>query len=332
MRSISASPRRAASIPQPLRLPRHRQAGQVLLLSDGRQLGYAEYGDRQGAPVLFFHGTPGSRRVARYAGQAAGRRGIRLIAPDRPGFGLSDFQAGRTLGAWPTDVVELADALGIERFAVAGVSGGGPYVAACAWRLAGRLTQAGIVSGIGPLDDPALAAGLSRAWRAGFAVVRQLPAAARVGLGLASLGLYHVPGCMLASVRGSLPEVDRAIFRRPRVQALLLDDAREALRQGTRGAIQELISVQPAVGRPARPDPHAGAPLARRGGCPGAGPDRAPPRRGAARVPRELRAGRWSPLGPRSSRRGARGPRLTSLSPAPEPNWPSRERCSLGKL
>ena len=101
--------------------------------------------------------------------------------------------------------------------------------------------QAGIVSGIGPLDDPALAAELSRAWRAGFAVVRQLPAAARVGLGLASLGLRHAPGCMLASIRGSLPEVDRAIFRRPRVQALLLDDAREALRQGTRGAIQELI-------------------------------------------------------------------------------------------
>ena len=241
MRSISASPRRAASIPQPLRLPRVGKLGQVLLLSDGRQLGYAEYGDRQGAPVLFFHGTPGSRRVARYAGQAAGRRGIRLIAPDRPGFGLSDFQAGRTLGAWPADVVELADALGIERFAVAGVSGGGPYVAACAWRLAGRLTRAGIVSGIGPLDDPALAAELSRAWRAGFAVVRQLPAAARVGLGLASLGLRHAPGCMLASIRGSLPEVDRAIFRRPRVQALLLDDAREALRQGTRGAIQELI-------------------------------------------------------------------------------------------
>ena len=69
--------------------------------------------------------------------------------------------------------------------------------------------------------------------------------------------------------------------------------------------------VQPAVGRPARPDPHAGAPLARRGGCPGAGRDRAPPRRGAARLPRQLRAGRRSPLGARSSRRGARGPRRT---------------------
>jgi pimeloyl-ACP methyl ester carboxylesterase len=222
-------------------LPPDRRAAQVLRLSDGRRLGYADYGDRQGAPMLFFHGTPGSRRVARWADQAARRRGIRLIAPDRPGFGLSDFQAGRTLGAWPADVVELADALGIERFAVAGVSGGGAYVAACAWRVADRLTQAGIVSGIGPLDDPALAAELSRAWRTGFAVVRRLPAAVRVAVGLGLLGLRRAPGCMLASLAAALPEVDRATFRRPRVQALLLDDAREALRQGTRGALQELV-------------------------------------------------------------------------------------------
>jgi pimeloyl-ACP methyl ester carboxylesterase len=218
-----------------------RRGAQVLRLSDGRRLGYADYGDPRGAPVLFFHGTPGSRRVARFADQAARRRAVRLIAPDRPGFGLSDFQAARTLGAWPADVVELADALGIGRFAVAGVSGGGPYVAACAWRLAGRLTQAGIVSGIGPLDDPSLAAELSRTWRAGFAVVRRLPAAVRVALGLGVLGLHRAPGCVLASLAASLPEVDRATFRRPRVRALLLDDAREALRQGTRGALHELI-------------------------------------------------------------------------------------------
>jgi pimeloyl-ACP methyl ester carboxylesterase len=84
----------------------------VLRLADGRRLGYAEYGARAGAPVMFFHGTPGSRRVARWAGAVARRRGIRLIAPDRPGFGLSDFQRGRTLGAWPADVTGRRDRAG----------------------------------------------------------------------------------------------------------------------------------------------------------------------------------------------------------------------------
>lgn len=217
------------------------RAARLLRLADGRRLGYAEYGDRDGAPVMFFHGTPGSRRVARCADQVARRRGIRLIAPDRPGFGLSDLQPGRTIGAWPADVTELADALGIERFAVAGVSGGGPYVAACAWRLADRLRHAGIISGMGPIDDPALAADLPRCYRAGFAMVRRLPAAPRVALGLGMLGLRRAPGCVLASLATSLPEADRAIFLRRRVRALLLDDAREALRQGPRGAAQELV-------------------------------------------------------------------------------------------
>lgn len=215
-------------------------AAQVLRLSDGRRLGYAEYGDHRGAPLLFFHGTPGSRRVARWADGAARRRGIRLIAPDRPGFGLSDFQPGRTLGAWPADVRELADALGIGSFAVAGVSGGGPYVAACAWRIADRLTHAGIVSGVGPLDDPALAAALPRSYRAGFALAHRAPATMRLALGLGRLGLRRAPGFVLARVAASLPEVDQAVLARPQVRALLLDDAAEALRQGTRGAVQEL--------------------------------------------------------------------------------------------
>ena len=220
-------------------MPASRTA-EVLRLSDGRRLGYAHYGDRHGAPLLFFHGTPGSRRVARWADLAARRRGIRLIAPDRPGFGLSDFEPGRTLGAWARDVVELADALRLERFAVAGVSGGGPYVAACACRLADRLSHAGIISGMGPIDDPALAAALPRPYRTGFALVRRLPGAARAAFGLGMLGLRRAPGCVLASIAASLPETDRAIFARPRVRALLLDDAREALRQGPRGAALEL--------------------------------------------------------------------------------------------
>jgi pimeloyl-ACP methyl ester carboxylesterase len=96
----------------------------TIRLRDGRQLGYAEWGDFGGAPVLFFHGWPGSRIEGRLGDEAARVTGVRLVAIDRPGMGLSVFQPRRTLVDWPADVVELASALGLDRFAVLGISGG----------------------------------------------------------------------------------------------------------------------------------------------------------------------------------------------------------------
>ena len=94
-----------------------RVGGRVLRLADGRRLGFAEYGASGGQPLLFFHGTPGARLVAGSAHRSALRLNVRLIAPERPGFGRSDFQAGRRILEWPDDVAALADALGLERFA-----------------------------------------------------------------------------------------------------------------------------------------------------------------------------------------------------------------------
>jgi pimeloyl-ACP methyl ester carboxylesterase len=108
-------------------------ADRTLRLGDGRRLGYAERGDPGGRPLLYFHGWPGARVEARLADEPAKAAGVRLVALDRPGMGFSDFQRGRTFVDWSADVVEVADALQLDRFAVLGISGGGPYAAACAW-------------------------------------------------------------------------------------------------------------------------------------------------------------------------------------------------------
>ena len=121
-------------------------------LRDGRNLAYSEWGPAEGVPVFGFHGTPNSRLV--HLGADAPRAaGVRLILPDRPGLGRSDFQPGRTLLDWPRDVAELADALGIDRFAAFGVSGGGPHAASCAAALGDRVTAVGLVSAAGPAYD-----------------------------------------------------------------------------------------------------------------------------------------------------------------------------------
>ena len=125
-------------------------------LPDGRRLGYAEYGDPAGKPVLHFHGTPDSRLEGTLpsVAEAAARLGVRLILPDRPGIGLSDFKPGRAILDWPADVLALADALNLPRFALMGLSGGGPYAAACAYKIPQRLTRVGIISGVAPPDMP----------------------------------------------------------------------------------------------------------------------------------------------------------------------------------
>ncbi|HWH24552.1 MAG TPA: alpha/beta hydrolase, partial [Candidatus Limnocylindria bacterium] len=102
------------------RRPHDRQ----LRLADGRLLGYAEFGDPAGTPVLFFHGLGTSRLICPPDEGVARGLAVRLIAVDRPGIGLSEPLPGRRLLDWPADVVQLAEQLGLRRFAIVGWSGG----------------------------------------------------------------------------------------------------------------------------------------------------------------------------------------------------------------
>lgn len=117
-----------------------------LTLADGRTLTLAQYGDPAGPPVFYFHGYPGSRlEVALLDGLP-----LRVIAIDRPGYGGSSPLPGRQLLDWPADVTAVADQLGLERFTVLGVSGGGPYAAACAFALPQRVRAAILLCPVPP--------------------------------------------------------------------------------------------------------------------------------------------------------------------------------------
>ncbi|KAF2500402.1 alpha/beta-hydrolase [Lophium mytilinum] len=128
---------------------------QNFTLMDSRTLAYARYGassDSNTPPVFYFNGTPGSHLECQLLNKSALNLGIPLIATDRPGFGSSSWQEKRTLLQWPQDILELADHLGIDRFGVLGLSGGGPYVLACLHELPReRLITATVISGMYPL-------------------------------------------------------------------------------------------------------------------------------------------------------------------------------------
>jgi pimeloyl-ACP methyl ester carboxylesterase len=121
----------------------------ILRLSDGKKLCYAEYGERGGEPVFLFHGNPGVRLSWGLYPDSPFLNNIRIIAPDRPGYGFTEYKKN-ALEKWPNDITELADHLKIKKFHLFAPSGGGPYALACAWKIPERLKSTGIFGSVGP--------------------------------------------------------------------------------------------------------------------------------------------------------------------------------------
>jgi len=211
----------------------------VAELPDGRSLAWVQLGEAD-APVVFgLHGTPGSSRQVAIDDKPVREAGVRLICPDRPGYGLSTFHPGRTLPGFADDIAWLADHLAIERFSVMGVSGGGPHAAACAWALPDRVVAAGLVSGVGPLADPGAEDGMMPMNRAVTHAARRAPAIVRPAFALMATVGRRWPERAMKAFEGQIPPPDADVLRRPDVRAAFLDDLRRASRTSARSAVQD---------------------------------------------------------------------------------------------
>ncbi len=214
---------------------------QLLPLGAGRMLGYAEYGSPRGQPIFYFHGWPGSRLEGELLHEAGLELGARIIAVDRPGYGLSTFVPHRKLAAWPRDIHLLANALKIGRFSVLGISGGGPYALACAALLEHRVARAAVVCGVGPLTHADSTLGMQRARQLACGLLRQSPSMISRPLSYTVLrGLRTRPATLIDAMARTLPPADRAALEAPEIRALLAASFGEALRQGVRGPAQDL--------------------------------------------------------------------------------------------
>jgi pimeloyl-ACP methyl ester carboxylesterase len=206
-------------------------------LRDGRSLGYAEYGDPEGKPVFYFHGFPSSRLdwpLFDVCGSAA-ELNARIIAVDRPGTGLSSFKRGREILDWPDDVIELADALRVDRFAVLGISGGGPYATACAFKIPERLTATGIVCGMGPPNAPGMKEGGSWTLPGKPWLMRRLL------LTMLALGLRNSPDRVMLRSKETFSEPDKRLLDQPELAKVFVDSLREAFRSSISGANQDAL-------------------------------------------------------------------------------------------
>lgn len=218
---------------------------QVVLLPDGRSLGYAECGDPAGAPVLYFHGAPSSRLdvMTPEFDAIASSVGVRLVAIDRPGMGLSDPKPDRTILDWPVDVVGFAEASGLGRFSVLGAAGGAPYAIACAVRIPHRLRSVGVVSGVAPMEvAEATDWAKPQHWLL-FTLARRLPWLARRAMTRMARDLMSGSERLLENAMRSLPAADREILGRPATRANFLASLRSAFRRGEEGPFRDVVLV-----------------------------------------------------------------------------------------
>jgi pimeloyl-ACP methyl ester carboxylesterase len=211
----------------------NRQIG----LPDGRHLGFAEYGDPAGSPLFYFHGWPSSRLEARLIDSTATEMRVRVIAPDRPGYGLSDFLPDRKLTHWPEDVCALAAHLGLNRFAALGISGGGPYAAACAALIPDRLSCVLLVCSVAPGDMPHATDGMVRLYRWLLSFARKAPWLAHRVAKICLRAFWGTGEQLIPrQIEERLPEPDKRAVAHAGLRQALITASKEALRKGVRGA------------------------------------------------------------------------------------------------
>lgn len=219
--------------------------GSTVRTRDGRALRYAEHGDPSGKPVILMHGTPGSRLGPIPRASRLYPLGVRVITYDRPGYGGSDHLPERFVAHAAADVADLADALGIERFAVAGRSGGGPHALACAALLPDRVVRAAALVSVapyGPMDREKWFAGMSEENRIEFSAAEAGREKLEALLGERGTLIRDDPEAYLPFDRAELTHADRAVMTDFGIREMLRVNYIEALRVNADGWIDDTLS------------------------------------------------------------------------------------------
>jgi pimeloyl-ACP methyl ester carboxylesterase len=210
----------------------------VITLPDGRRLHWYEFGDKDGSPVIYTAGTPVSGLGGASYDQAARAAGLRWISPDKPGYGGSDYQRKRTLISWADDLAALAGHLGLDRFALAGESGGAPFTLAAAHQLAVRVGVVALIAAGGPIS-PAERAGMKARNRVMNWLARNAPALNAVPV--AAMRRELAPARRERSLHREMAATPDAAHAGLRIESEAVADA---LRQGTRATVQELALIK----------------------------------------------------------------------------------------
>jgi pimeloyl-ACP methyl ester carboxylesterase len=214
----------------------------TIAVGQGRLLEIREYGDPRGHPVFFFHGLIGSHWQASYVADQARRAGLRIIAPNRPGVGRSEFVKRQSALEAVPDVEELARALRLVEFSVIGISGGAQYALAVLYRLGERVRTATLISGMGSVYLPGALHGMDQRRRIILAAGSRYPQLARKAFEIAGRRFRAHPERFLRRLVRTWTAPDQELFQRAEVFNLFLKDIEQVFANpsGPEGLAQEL--------------------------------------------------------------------------------------------
>jgi pimeloyl-ACP methyl ester carboxylesterase len=209
---------------------------------DGSRISYAEFGLPDGLPFLYCHGFPASCTEAQLIDDAAKKLGARIIAPDRPGYGETDFLPVNDYFDWVDDVQLLIEKLDLKRFVVLGISGGAPYAFAISQKFSSQVIRTGIVCGVGSLSKKESAEGMGLFARLSLGLARNKPAIARLLYSsLMARAIKYFPHLAIRILTGNSPKADHEVLSQSKVNRIIINSVKRAFIQGGRAAAQDLL-------------------------------------------------------------------------------------------
>lgn len=215
----------------------------TLSLPDGRVIGFRCRGKASGKPLFFMHGTPGSRFVLADNDLLCQLPGLFIILAERPGYGLSSAQADRSLLSWADDIQALAQHLGLQKYWVAGISGGAPHALACAYVYPQHVQAAYLLSSPAPQELLSQQTGMALGNRIASFLIRRWPALYRWFSAAAATACQRDALAYLQKIRPQMAKADQQLMSAPALLAAMAADLQAAYQQGHQGAFDDAVAL-----------------------------------------------------------------------------------------
>jgi len=200
---------------------------------------WEEYGLKTGTPVFYFHCIPGSSLEPSLSHQMALKLGIRLIAPELPGIGQSDYIEGFKLDVWPSIIAKIADSLSIGTFSIFGFSGGGVFALACANSIPKRINKVTLLGCSAPFESDVMQAHFPES-------LKQMYNSASNCYSETILQFEQLitsPDVLMQMILSSYSEEDQQLFLDNEIQNNYKNNCKSIIKQGVKGAVSSMRIV-----------------------------------------------------------------------------------------